>query len=251
MNKDRPDGEERPAETPVEQTEAAQPEWWDDPRMPWGHKPSRADFWCFGAITVLGLYSLALLPLRAVLLTLPFLAATLTGSRTGVVMIGALTATGQQTWWPFWLVVATLSVMKFDLVYFWAGRLWGQGIFEMVAGKSPRARRNAERAERFARKYAVPALFVTYLPIPLPAAVIYATLGAAGMTWRKFLAFDLLFAALTQAIYFLLGYRIGEPAVQVVAEYGRYMWYVALAILVGMLVTWWWNSRRKSAASSK
>lgn len=213
--------------------------------MPWGHQPRRADLWCFGAITALGLYSLALLPFRAVLITKPFLAAVLTGSRTGVVMIGALAATGQAAWWPIWLVIATLSVMKFDLVYFWAGRLWGQGIFEMVAGKSPRARRNAERAERFARKYAVPALFVTYLPIPLPAAVIYATLGAAGMTWRKFVAFDILFAAITQTVYFVLGYRIGAPAVQVVAEYGRYTWYLALAILLGMIVTWWWNSRRK------
>jgi membrane protein DedA with SNARE-associated domain len=246
VTNDRPDPEDVTPETRVEQPKQ-EPQWWDDPRMPWGHQPSRADLWCFGAITVLGLYSLALLPFRAVLLTQPFLAATLTGSRTGVVMIGALTATGQPTWWPFWLVVAVLSVMKFDLIYFWAGRLWGQGIFEMVAGKSARARRNAERAEKFAKKYAVPALFVTYLPIPLPAAVIYATLGAAGMTWRKFIAFDLLFAAIVQALYFYLGFQIGAPAVEVVAEYGKYMWYLALAILVGMIVTFWWSSRRKRA----
>lgn len=218
--------------------------------MPWGHKPTRADLWCFATITFLGLYSLALLPFRAVLITMPFLAATLTGSRTGVVMIGALTATGEPTSWPIWLAVATISVMKFDLVYFWAGKLWGQGIFEMFAGKSPRARRNAERAEKFARKYAVPALFVTYLPIPLPAAVIYATLGAAGMTWRRFIAFDLLFAAIMQSLYFYLGFRIGEPAVELVKEYGKYTWYLALAILAGMLITWWWNSRKAKRATA-
>lgn len=228
-----------------------EPEWWEDPRMPWGHKPTRTDKWCFGAITFLGLFSLSLLPFRAALITMPFLAAALTGSRTGVVMIGALTAVGEPTWWPFWLAVAVVSVAKFDVVYFWAGKLWGRGIFEMVAGKSPRARRNAERAEKFAQKYAVPALFVTYLPIPVPAAVIYATLGAAGMRWRIFVAFDLLFAAVVQALYFYLGYRIGEPAVELVKEYGKYTWYLAIAILVGMIVTWWWNSHRSKKTKAK
>lgn len=242
--------DKEPSPEGPEQTDpvtTAEPEWWDDPRMPWGHKPTRADLACFGWISVLGLYSLALLPFRAVLLTRPFLAAALTGSRTGVVMIGALAAVGQASWWPFWLVVATLSVVKFDWVYFWAGRLWGRGVFEMVAGKSKRARRNAERAERITLKYSVPALLITYLPIPLPAAVIYATLGTAGMRWRKFFAWDLLFAALMQSAYFYLGFRIGEPAVEVVAEYGKYLWFVTLAILAGMIVTALWRSHRKRA----
>ncbi|WP_432558553.1 DedA family protein [Granulicoccus sp. GXG6511] len=228
----------------------AEPEWWEDPRMPWGHKPTRSDLACFGWISVLGIYSLALLPFRAVLLTKPFLAATLTGSRTGVVMIGALAAIGQAPWWPFWLVVATLSVIKFDWVYFWAGRLWGRGVFEMVAGKSKRARRNAERAEKITLKYAVPALFLTYLPVPLPAAVIYATLGTAGMSWRRFFAWDLVFAAIMQSVYFYLGFRIGEPAVAVVAEYGRYLWWITIAILVGMIVTALWRSNQKKRAAA-
>lgn len=231
--------------------ESEELEWWQDPRMPWGHKPTRADMACFWALTLLGLYSLALLPFRAALLTKPFLAAVLTGSRTGVVMIGALAAVGKAPIWPFWLAVAIVSVMKFDLIYFWAGRLWGRGVFEMIAGKSPRARRNAERAERIALKYSVPALFLTYLPIPLPAAVIYATLGAARMSWKKFIAFDLLFAAVMQVLYFTLGYRIGEPAVAVVAEYGKYLWYLSIVIIVGMLVTWWWNSQKKKRAAAE
>ncbi|OYO04900.1 hypothetical protein CGZ95_03250 [Enemella evansiae] len=235
---------------PEETAEEREPEWWEDPRMPWGHKPTRADIACFALISALGLYALALLPFRAVLVTQPYLAATLTGSRTGVVTIGALTATGVETTWPLWLVLATLSVMKFDPVYFWAGKLWGQGVFEMVAGRSPRARRNAERAEKLARRFAVPAILITYLPIPLPSSVIYATLGAAGMSWRKFLTVNVCFAALMQSGYMYLGYRIGAPAVAVVAEYAKYAWYLTLAILFGMIVTWWWNRRKKAAASA-
>ncbi|NNG21389.1 DedA family protein [Naumannella sp. ID2617S] len=223
-------------------------EWWDDPRLPWGHKPTRSDIACFTLISALGFYALALLPFRAVLVTKPFLAAALTGSRTGVVMIGALTATGEPTHWPFWLVIATLSVMKFDPVYFWAGKLWGRGVFEMVAGRSPRARRNAERAEKIAQRFAIPAILLTYLPIPLPAAVIYATLGAAQMSWRRFIGVNLVFAATMQSLYFYLGHRIGEPAVDVVREYGKYAWYVSIAILIGMIATWWWNRRKRETA---
>lgn len=246
MTHEHTSGERDPeaGESPAADSQA---EWWDDPRMPWGHKPTRADITCFTLISLLGVYALALLPFRAVLLTQPFVAATITGSSTSMVMIGARTAVGEATWWPFWLAVATLSVMKFDLVYFWAGRLWGRGLFEMMVGKSPRARRNAERAERLALKYSVPALAITYLPIPLPAAVIYATLGTAGMSWRKFLGFDLLFAAVMRGVYFYLGLRIGEPAVEAVAAYGRYLWYLTLAILAGMIIAWWWKAQKKRA----
>lgn len=218
--------------------------------MPWGHKPTRSDLACFAWISVFAVYGLALLPFRAVLLTQPFLAAVLTGGRTGVVMIGALAAIGQAPGWPFWLLVATLSIVKFDWIYFWAGRLWGRGVFEMAAGKSARARRNAERAEKLALKYSVLALFLTYLPIPLPAAIIYATLGAAGMRWRKFFAWDLIFAVLMQALYFYIGYRIGEPAVEVVAQYGKYLWYVTLAILAGMIIAAIWRSSQKKRAEA-
>lgn len=233
------------AEKETGETETGEKEWWDDPRLPWGHAPSRADMACFWLIGLLGIYGLVLLPLRPVLITRPYLAAALTGSRTGVVMIGAYAAAEHDTrWLPLWWLVATLSIIKFDPLYFWAGQLWGRGVFEMVAGRSPRARRGAERAESIARRYQVPALFLTYLPIPLPASVIYATLGAAGMTWRRFLLVNFVFAGLMQALYLYLGFRIGAPAVEVVKQYGNWALYVSLVILAVMLVGWLVRRRR-------
>ncbi|GAB3711836.1 DedA family protein [Mariniluteicoccus flavus] len=238
-----------PTPRPAEPDEEPEKEWWDDPRLPWGHRPTRADMACFWLMGALGIYGLALMPFRAVLITRPYLAAALTGSRTGVVMIGAYAAANHDTRMvPLWWAIATLSVMKFDPIYFWAGKLWGRGVFEMVAGRSPRARRNAERAEKFAQRFEIPAIFLTYLPIPLPASVIYATLGAAGMTWRKFLVTNVVFAGLMQALYLYLGYRIGEPAVVVVKEYAKWAWYVTLGIIAAMIISWWVNERRKKAA---
>ena len=48
----------------------AEKEWWDDPSMPWRHKPTRADVACLTALGVAGVYGLIMLPLRPVVLGL-------------------------------------------------------------------------------------------------------------------------------------------------------------------------------------
>ncbi len=222
--------------------------WWDDPSLPWSHKPTRADLVCWAGIAVVGIYSLVLLPLRPVLLGYtPYVLAAVSGSRTGVVMIGALAATGDEWWWLGWLL-ATASIMKFDWVYFWAGRLWGRGLLEVMTGDSPRARRRNERAERLALRWSVPAVLITYLPIPLPAPIIYATVGTAGMSWRRFLIVDIVGAAVLQAGYLALGWAIGEPAVRIVETYAKYTIWLSLAILAAMIVGMVVNQRRKNRA---
>ena len=47
---------------------SAEREWWDDPSMPWKHKPARADIVCFSWLGVTAIYSLVMLPLRPALL---------------------------------------------------------------------------------------------------------------------------------------------------------------------------------------
>ena len=57
-------------------------------------------------------------------------------------------------------------------------------------------------------------------------------------------------ALVTTAGYMALGYWIGEPAVQAVDTYGRYLWYVSIAILVGMLAVFWYRQKKADAAVS-
>lgn len=236
-----------PQEPDRDPAEAEERPWWDAPALPWAHEPTRQDLGCWGGIAAVGIFSLVMLPLRPVLLGYtPYVLAGITGSRTAVVMIGALAATGDPWWWLGWLL-ATVSVVKFDWVYFWAGRLWGRGLVEVMTGDSERARRRNERAERFALRWAVPAVVLTYLPLPLPGPIIYATVATAGMSWRRFLVVDLVAAAVIQALYLYLGFRIGEPAVQVVEQYAKWMIWVSLGILVAMVIGAVWNGRRKAA----
>lgn len=230
--------------------EDAATEWWDDPALPWKHKPSRADIACLTWMGIVTVYGLILLPLRPVLLTLsPYVLAAL-GHRTGVVMVGALAAVHPGGVWAPMLVVASLSVMKFDWIWWWAGKLWGRALIESQAAQSPRARRRVERAERLTVRYDVLAMGLTYLPIPLPAGIVYMALGASGTSIRKFVAVDFGFALLAQSTYMYLGYRIGQPAVDLITVYGRYLWYVSIVMLVGMFVLIWWRQRAKSGAGA-
>lgn len=220
--------------------------WWQAEGMPWAQrKPARAEIVCMSLIMFIAVYALVMLPLRPVMLGFAphFLAGM--GYRTGVVMVGALAATGDP-WWPLLLILATLMAMKFDWIYWWAGKLWGRNILEMWAGKSPRARKRNARAERLARKYQTMAILLTYLPIPLPAGVIYAVLGWAGTSLKKFLIVDFIGAFLSTAAYMALGFALGAPAVDIVEQYSKYLWYVSIGILVVMLFSVFWNERRRA-----
>lgn len=228
----------------------AEREWWDDPAMPWRHQPSRADVVCLSALGVVAAYALVMLPLRPVILGLAphFLGAL--GYRTGLIMTGALAAVGNP-WWPLVLGVGTLMVIKFHWVYWWAGRLWGRQILDTFArDKGPRTRRRYERAWELTHRFDTLAIIATFLPIPLPAGVIFAAVGAAGTSLRKFLTVCVLSSLVTTSIYMYVGYRLGEPAVQIMDAYGWYLWYVSIAILAGMVVVAVWRTRAKARAEA-
>jgi membrane protein DedA with SNARE-associated domain len=230
-----------PPEPPREPADT-EPQWWDDPSLPWRHKPTRADLACLGWLTAAGIYGLVMLALRPGLLaSAPHVLASL-GSWTGTVLIGARAAIGDG-WWPLIWVLGTLGLVKFDWIYWWAGKLWGRNLIEVWSGRSERARRANARAERFARKYATWAIVICSLPIPLPRAVVLAVLGEAGTSLRKLLAVSITASFITMGGYLALGYWIGEPAVAAVEAYGRYLWYVTLAIVVGIIANSWWKGR--------
>ncbi len=232
-----------------QQSSAEEPRpWWDDPALPWKHKPTRADIGCWAAIALAGVYGLVLLPLRPVLLGLnPPIAAMITGGRTSVIATGAWAHVHGGPLIGYWLV-CTASIMKLDWIYWWAGRLWGLDVVRVFAGKSRRAQRRAERAVRLTHRYESLAVVMTYLPIPLPMPVVYGAVGASGMGLRRFLIVNSLAAGTVQGLYLWAGWAIGQPAVDLVTVYATYMWYVSIAILIGMLVTYLWRQRRRSAA---
>lgn len=239
-------GEAAPSE-PVS-PETGPKEWWDDPRLPWRHKPTRADVACYTWIAILGVYAIVMLPLRPLLLANPPLSAVINGGRTSVVATGAWIHVNGGPIALYWAAV-TLSIVKFDWVYWWAGKLWGTAILETFTGRSKMSKRRAEIVLKFTHRYETLAVIATYLPLPLPMALIYAAVGASGMRLRKFLIIDIITAAVMQAGYLAIGWWIGEPAVRIVRIYADYSMYVTFGVLGVMLATWWWRrSRTKRSA---
>lgn len=224
----------------------AEREWWDDPNLPWKHKPTRSDLACWAWISAAGIYGLAMIPLRAWLLTVPYISALLNGSRAALVAVGAFITTRHDpvAWWLPTMLFAALSALKWDWLYWWAGKLWGHALIDTWTASKPRYKALALRLERLARRHPFLALALTYLPIPL-VQVVYVVLGAAGLKLRTFLLLDYVIALANAVIWVWVGAKIGPPAVHVLQVYSKYATYVGLALLVIMLVTVWRRAGRE------
>lgn len=201
--------------------------------------------WCSAAMTIAIGYGLAFLPLRPLLLALsPEALSAITGSRVGLVAVGVLARTGEATiWWPW--ALATLSIMKFHWVFWWAGRLWGTAVTERLGGSTPAARARIARAEAAVRRWQVLAIGLTYVPLPVAREVVLASLGASGTRLRTFLLVDLMIAAVTQSACVAAGYLLGEQAVPVLREYAKWAGAIAIILTVALLVGWWRSRSRE------
>lgn len=230
------------------QDAAPEKEWWDDPGMPWKQKPGRADISCMTWFGVVAVFSLVLLPLRAWWIAdHPDWLAMISGGRTAVAATGARASVGEIPHWPIVLVIASILSLKFDWIYWWAGKLWGRGMIEVWAGKSARAKRNYDRAERWAVKFGWLGIFLAYIPVPLPLMpVVFVLAGASGMSLRRFLILDYIASTLWLLGFFWLGWSLGEPAVAVLDYYAKIATYVVVAILVVMIFGFVRQARKKA-----
>jgi membrane-associated protein len=204
---------------------------WDDPRLPWAGKPSRADILCWAGITLSGLYYLLLLPFRASLVgTHPVLLVFLNGSTEGIVSGAAFARVGHGSI-PVILLVAIPGLMKFDLLFWWAGRLWGERIILQLSGRRKHGQKFIARVRRWGRRFTWPAVVLAPF-LPLPGAIVYAVAGWAGMSVLTFLVLDLISTLLWAGMLVGLGYSLGQHAVSVAQEISRYGLWISIGIVV-------------------
>lgn len=224
-------------ELEAEPARAADP--WSDPRLPWEGKPRRVDLLCWAAITLSGLYYLAILPWRASLVgTHPIISVLLNGSTESIVSAAAFARVGHGT-----LVVVLLAsipgLMKFDIIYWWAGRLWGEKVLNLFAGRSERQRRRVQRfvarVHRWGRWFTWPAVIIAMF-LPIPSAIIYAVAGFTGMSWVTFLILDAIGSLSWAGLLAGLGWALGQHAVSVAQTVSKYGLWVSIAIIVLVVV---------------
>jgi membrane protein DedA with SNARE-associated domain len=217
---------------------------WDDPRLPWNGKPGKADIACWAAIVLSGLYYLAILPFRASLIgTHPVISELLNGSTEAIVAAAAFARVGHGS-----LAVAILAaipgLMKFDLIYWWAGRLWGEKIILLMFPRSKHGPRYMERVHKWGRRFTWPAVIVSPF-VPIPNAIVYLVAGWAGMSLVTFLILDVIGTALWVGMLVGLGYALGHHAVVVAQTVSKYGLWFTIALVVFVLGRQFWASRRK------
>jgi membrane protein DedA with SNARE-associated domain len=201
----------------------------DDPRLPWHGKPRAADILCWLGIALSGLLYWVLLPLRVSLVgTHPVVAELLNGGTESIISAAAFARAGDGT-----LAVAVLAaipgLMKSDALYWWAGRLWGEGFIMNLPG-SRRVAKHMARVQRAGPKFTWPAVVVSSF-LPIPRAIIFVIAGWAGMRLAIFLILDLIGTVLWAGLLAGLGYTLGHHAIVAATTISRYSWWVTIAIV--------------------
>jgi membrane-associated protein len=204
---------------------------WEDPRIPWAGKPRRADILCWAGIMLSGIFYYVMLPFRASLLgTHPVLSELLNGSTEAIIAAAAFARVGHGS-----LVVALLAaipgLMKFDPLYWWAGRLWGERIIALLSGKRNRGAKYMGRVDRWGRKFTWPAVLVSQF-LPIPNAIIYVIAGWAGMRLVTFIILDVIGSLLWAGMLVGLGYELGHRAVVVAQTISHYGLWVSIGLVV-------------------
>jgi len=218
---------------------------WDDPRLPWTGKPTKADIACWAAIVGSGLYLLIILPFRASLVgTHPVIAELTNGSTESVIAAAAFASVHRGS-----LIVAILvafpGLMKFDLVWWWAGRLWGEKIVHIISGRRSSGSKYLARVRKWGWRFSWPAVIVTPF-LPIPNSIVYAVVGVAGMPFVTFIVLDIIGTALWVGLLIGLGYVLGQRAVNVAETISHYSLWISIGLVVIVLGAQFRGKRRKS-----
>jgi membrane-associated protein len=221
-----PDADPSPDVDPVKANDP-----WANANLPWQGKPRRVDIACWGAITLSGIYYLALLPFRASLVgTHPLVSVLLNGSTEAIVSAAAFASKGHGSLAAL-LILGIIGTMKFDIIYWWAGRLWGERVIQMFSGRGKRSQKFVARVNRSGRWLTWPAVVLSPF-LPIPNALVYAAAGWTGMSWITFLILDAIGSLAWVGMLAGLGWALGQSAIDVAQEISKYGLWVTIAIVV-------------------
>jgi membrane-associated protein len=235
-------------ETKPAQATAENADRWSDPQLPWHGKPRAADIFCWLGIVFSGLFYWVLLPLRLSLVgTHPVTAELLNGGTESIISAAAFAKAGNGT-----LIVAVLAaipgLMKFDALYWWAGRLWGERFIMTLPG-GQRVAKHMGRVQRAGRRFTWPAVVLSSF-LPIPRAVIYVIAGWARMRLVTFLILDLIGSLLWAGLLAGVGYTLGHHAVVAAKTVSHYSWWFTIGIVALTVLLTVRSQRRLIAAAA-
>jgi len=217
--------------------------------LPWDGRPRARDVCCLFAIAVSAGYALVTIPLTpALIASHPVLLELLTGSTSSIVAAGAFSDVESKLQLALVVAAALPGLMRFDWVFWWAGRLWGHQIVEKLSRRSPRAAALAGAIEARGRWFAGPLVaLAAFLPDGVSTA-IYAAAGWTGLPLIPFLLFDALGSAAFTTLAALGGYLLGSEGVTLANLISRYAIVTVCVLVAAMIAPHLWHSWRDRRA---
>jgi membrane-associated protein len=219
---------------------------------PWHGRPRARDVCCGIAIVVSAVYAVATIPLTpALIATHPVLLELLTGSTSSIVAAGAFSDVGSKLQLAVVVAAALPGMMRFDWVYWWAGRLWGHSIVVRLGHRSPRSAALASFVEKRGRRFAGPLVaLAAFLPSGASTAV-YAAAGWVGLPLLPFILFDTLGSAAWTALLATGGYLLGSEGVTLANLASRYAFATVCVLVAAMIAPPLWHSWRERRARKR
>jgi membrane-associated protein len=217
---------------------------------PWHGRPRVRDVLCAVGIVVSGVYAVATIPLTPALIsTHPVLLELLTGSTSSIMAAGAYSDVDSKLQLALVVVAALPGIMRFDWVFWWAGKLWGHRIVERLGQHSPRTARLAVLAEDRGRRWAGPLVaLAAFLPSGASTAV-YAAAGWAGLPLLAFVLWDTIGSAAWISVVAIGGYLLGSEGVTLAGLVSRYATVTITVLVVTFIAPQAWHSWREWRAA--
>ena len=213
--------------------------------VPWDGPMRGGDWFILLATFGVVAFNLASMPFRPLLIaSYPVALAAVTGSLSAVGTGAAFARIGEA---QLWLVVAAgvFGMIKFDWLFWLAGRRWGAKIVEMYAPGA--AAQRTVGWVRNAPRWVMPLVVVGAALPGIPAPAVFAVAGMGRMRLLPFMIFNALGAALIAGLVAGLGFAMGQHAVDVVLTIDQYALWITLS-LVGVVV---YRSVKKARAEEK
>jgi membrane protein DedA with SNARE-associated domain/rhodanese-related sulfurtransferase len=168
-----------------------------------------------------------------------------TPSYAPMIVTAALAADAQQPLWPI-LLVATIAALIADIAWFAGGRRFGAQLLRLMCRISLSPDSCVGTTRRIYEKWGAPSLILAKY-IPGFAAVSTTLAGQAGTSWRRFLIYDGIGAALWAGGAVFLG-AIFHEAVEALLQTLEDLGHVALLMLLAAIVLFvaykWWQRHR-------
>lgn len=209
---------------------------------PWTGRARVRDIACLAGLVLSSLYGLAMIPLTPSLIsTHPVLLEVLSGSTPSIVAAGAFSDVDSKLQMTVVVAAALVGLMKFDLLFWWAGRLWGHGAMHWLGARNGRAAALARRAEQRGSRFAGIAVLLTGILPGVPGPLVYAAAGWVGLGLVPFLVLDLIGSAAWAALLAGLGYELGSNGVHAANLISHYALLAIIAALMAVAVPHAWH----------